>query len=258
MDLSPQKVISIVGTRKASDYGRLMVKELMISIAAHNPLVVSGLAYGIDIHAHRQALENDLSTIGVVAHGLSTVYPAVHRKTANQMMKRGGLITEFLSEEKPDRQNFPKRNRIIAGMADVTIVVETPKKGGSMITAYLANSYNRDVFAFPGKANDSNSKGCNHLIKTNIAALIENGDDVAYQLGWEAVEKPKKIQKQLFVDLTVNEKKIMDCFTEDDSLELDMITKKTQLTLSQVLSELLNLEFKGLIKSLPGKQYKRL
>jgi len=256
MNLDAEKVISIVGTRNASEYGKEMVHQLIETLQPHQPLIISGLAYGIDITAHRTSLNHDLPTVGVVAHGLRKIYPSLHRKTANQMMNNGGVVTEFLSDTEPDKSNFPKRNRIIAGLADATVVVETPKKGGSMITAYLASSYNRDVYAFPGRVNDTNSKGCNHLIKTNIAALIESGDDLAYQLGWEMIDQPKRIQKQLFVELSPNEQKVMDCYTEIDTLEIDRLTKQSQLTLSQVLSELLNLEFKGMIKSLPGKRYK--
>ena len=256
MNLDAEKVISVVGTRRVSDYGKDMVKQLIESFQIYKPLIVSGLAYGVDITAHREALNNKLPTVGVMAHGLKKVYPSLHRKVAVEMMERGGLVTEFLSDVEPDKSNFPKRNRIIAGLADATIVVETPQKGGSMITAYLASGYNRDVFAIPGKVNDTNSKGCNHLIKTNIAALIESGDDLAYQLGWEMINQPKRIQKQLFVELSTNEQKVMDCFAEIETLDIDRLTNQAQLSLSQVLSELLNLEFKGLIKSLPGRQYK--
>ncbi|RLD80341.1 MAG: DNA-protecting protein DprA [Bacteroidetes bacterium] len=257
-NLNKQKIISIVGTRNATQYGKEHCNELIKNLHdnGHDPLIVSGLAYGIDICSHKAALKNNLSTVAVLGHGLQMMYPASHRQTARDIISRGGLLTEFSSKSKLDPSNFVKRNRIIAGMADATIVVESGQKGGSLITADIANSYNRDVFAFPGRVHDKQSIGCNRLIKTNRAALIENINDLEYILGWEKNEKKDAVQKQLFVELSPDEKTIMDVLKSAEDLSVDIICLKSNFPMSKVSSILLKLEFSGLVKSFPGKIYK--
>ncbi len=257
-DLNKQKIISIVGTRNATQYGKDHCNELIKNLYSngHNPLIISGLAYGIDVCAHKAALKNNLSTVAVLGHGLQMMYPASHRQAASDIIKRGGLLTEFSSKSKLDPANFVKRNRIIAGIADATIVVESGAKGGSLITADIANSYNRDVFAFPGRVKDKQSTGCNRLIKTNRAALIENINDLEYILGWEKESKKEAVQKQLFIELTVDEKTIIDVLKTEENLSVDIICLKSNFPMSKVSSILLKLEFSGLVKSLPGKIYK--
>ncbi|MCF6241047.1 MAG: DNA-processing protein DprA [Bacteroidales bacterium] len=259
--LNQQKIISIVGTRNATRYGKDNCNELIKDLKAngHSPLIVSGLAYGIDICAHQAALKNDLPTLAVLGHGLHTIYPAAHKKTAKELIAQGGgLLTEFPSNSKLDPSNFVRRNRIIAGIADATIVIESAKKGGSLITADLANSYNRDVFAFPGRLNDKYSTGCNWLIKTNRAALIESVKDIEYILGWQQTENKQAVQKQLFVELTDDEKKLLSVFGDVEELAIDIISLKADMPMSKVSALLLNLEFSGLIKSLPGKIYAKI
>ncbi|OQY03923.1 MAG: DNA protecting protein DprA [Bacteroidetes bacterium 4572_117] len=257
-DLNRQKVLSIVGTRNATQYGKDRCNELVkgLSSNGHNPLIVSGLAYGVDVCAHKAAIKNGLSTIGVLGHGLQMMYPASHRQAARDIINSGGgLLTEFSSKSKLDPSNFVKRNRIIAGMADATIVVESGQKGGSLITADIANSYNRDVFAFPGRVNDKQSIGCNRLIKTNRAALIENVSDLEYILGWEKESDKKIIQKQLFVELNPDEQIVLDVLKSAEALSVDVICLKSNFPMSKVSSILLKLEFSGMVKSMPGKIY---
>jgi len=258
LSLNHQKIVSIVGTRNATRYGKENCNELIKALKenGHNPLIVSGLAYGADICAHQSALKNNLPTVAVLGHGLQTIYPAAHKKIAEEMLESGGLITEFNSTAALDPSNFVRRNRIIAGMADVTVVIESGKKGGSLITANLANSYNRDVLAFPGRIGDKFSSGCNWLIKTNQAALIENIDDLEYALGWQKQKKKETVQKNLFVDLSDDEKRILDAMN-DEELSIDIIALKSQMPMSKVSALLLNLEFSGMVKSMPGKMYKK-
>jgi len=257
-DFNKAKVISIVGTRNATEYGKECVNLLISDLKnrGHDVLIVSGLAYGIDICAHRASLRNGFDTIAVLAHGLSTVYPGLHRNTAKEISEQGALVTDFISSILPERNNFVKRNRIIAGLADVTIVIESGLKGGALITADLACSYNRDVLAFPGRMNDPYSKGCNWLIKSNKAAIIETIDDLEYQLGWEISSRQKFIQKELFIELSEDEQKIMDILRERGELPIDIIAVYSNLPVSKVSALLLNIEFAGLIHSLPGKVYK--
>ena len=254
-DVNSQRIIAIVGTRRATNYGKSRCEEIIDDLKNRNVLVVSGLAYGIDSCAHRSSLEFGMSTIGVLGHGLDRIYPAHNRKLAEKMIDQGGLLTEFTSNTKPDRENFPKRNRIVAGMADAVLVVESDRKGGALITAEIGNSYNRDVFAVPGRIGDDYSRGCHFLIKTNRAALIESGNDIAYMMGWEDVIVKKKSQKELFINLSDEEKLIMKTILENEELAIDQITIKTKLSTSKVAASLLNLEFEGLVKSLPGKLY---
>lgn len=255
-DLNTAKIISIVGTRNATHYGKETCEELIQDLSKQNILIVSGMAYGIDITAHKAALKNNLPTVGVFAHGLDKVYPQIHQSTAIKMMEQGGLLTEFQSCTNPDPENFPQRNRIVAGVADAVVVVETALKGGAMITAEIANSYNRDVFAFPGKVKDVYSQGCNYLIKNNKAALIESAADLIKLMNWdESVIPQRKKQKEIFVELNEDEKKIVNLFQNGESIEIDTILYHTQMTNSQAAATLLNLEFKGVIQSLPGKVY---
>ncbi len=256
MDLNAQRIVSIVGTRQASDYGKKICVNIVEELVTHNVLVVSGLAYGIDICAHKAALKNNLQTIGVVAHGLDRVYPSLHTSISEKMQNNGGLVTEFLSKTNPDRENFPQRNRIIAGLADAVIVVETRMRGGALITAEIANSYSRDVFAVPGRLNDPYSEGCNWFIKINKAALLQSVKDLEYLMGWETIEgKKQSRQKKMFVELNSDEKVLVDILTDDGSLAIDLLCLKSKMSTSKVASMLLNLEFSGVIKCLPGNVY---
>lgn len=256
--LDKQKVISIVGTRNATDYGKSRVDSLIEELAKRNYdiLIVSGLAYGIDIQAHRSSLKHNIPTVGIIAHGLDKLYPSVHKTTAKQMFTNGGLITDFASGTKIDPQNFIKRNRIIAGLADATIVVESAKKGGALVTADIASSYNRDVFAYPGRSGDMYSAGCNKLIKNNEATLIEGIEDLEYFMGWEAEEKPLAIQQSLFIDLNEKEQKVVDLLKQEGQLFIDQISATLNVPGSKASTLLMNLEFKNVIVALPGKMYK--
>jgi DNA processing protein len=257
-DLNKSRIVSIVGTRNATEYGKQLTRDLIEDLKAYDVMVVSGLAYGIDIAAHKESLRVEIPTVGVLAHGLDRIYPAQNRTTADKMLQMGGLITEFPSGTIPDRENFPKRNRIVAGMADATIVVEASIKGGALITAEIANSYNRDVFAFPGRITDEFSTGCNFLIRNNKAALLTSGADLAYVLGWEKLTGDVKPQAQLTlpIDLTATEQLIFETIRQNaGQLGIDDLALKTQLPLSQLAMNLLNLEMQGFVNSLPGKTY---
>lgn len=257
-NLNEQRIISIVGTRNATNYGKEICEELIRSFSEKNYrlLVVSGLAYGIDVHAHKACLKYNIPTVGVFAHGLDTIYPALHGPVAAKMLENGGLICDFISETKIDRPNFLRRNRIIAGLADATIIVESAEKGGALVTADIANSYNRDVFAFPGRSTDPYSKGCNKIIKLNEAVLVESAADIEKAMNWDVkLSAPKIIQTSLFVELTSEEQKLVDLLKEGDRF-VDEITIETNLSMSKVSALLLGLEFKGMITSLPGKMYR--
>lgn len=254
-DLNAQKIISIVGTRDATEYGKKLCEQLIADIAAYNVLVVSGLAYGIDICAHKAALEHSLPTVCTLAHGLDRIYPSLHQPTAQRMLEKGGWLTDFTSNTVPDRENFPRRNRIVAGISDATIVIESKKTGGSLITADIANSYNRDVFAFPGRIDDVCSEGCNNLIKQNKAALIQSAADLVYILGWEQSKTKKVIQKQLFMDLSKEEELLVNVLKGKTSVTIDDLCFVCKLPMSKVSALLLTLEFSGIVKSFPGKSY---
>ena len=258
MNLDEQRVISVVGTRNATDYGKHACDELILKIAERKypVLVVSGLAYGIDIHAHKAALKYNLPTVAVVAHGFDKIYPALHREIALKMLDNGGWVTDFPSETKIDPSNFLRRNRIIAGLADATIVVESAKKGGALVTADIASSYNRDVFAFPGRAGDNFSKGCNQLIRNNGASLIEGIDDLEFFMGWETKKEKKAAQSKLFVDLLPDEEKVVKLLRESGELFIDQISADLSLPVSRVSALLLNMEFKNILVALPGKMYR--
>lgn len=256
-DLNAEKIISIVGTREATDYGKTICEQLIADLAIHNVTIVSGLAYGIDICAHKAAMANNLPTICGLAHGLDRIYPALHKKTANEMLENGGWLSDFTSNTPPNRENFPRRNRIVAGMSDATVVVESKKNGGSLITADIANSYNRDVFAFPGKVGDLTSEGCNNLIKQNKAALIQSAADLAYILGWEKSKKKNAPQqKKLFIELTKDEELLVNALGEKEAVTIDELCFVAKLPMSKASALLLNLEFSGIVKSLPGKAYR--
>jgi len=255
-NFNQQKVISIVGTRKSTDYGIEFCEQLIKELTAHQPLIISGLAFGVDICAHKAALQNNLQTVGIVAHGLDRLYPKAHQSTANKMLQNGGLATEFKSGTNPDRENFPKRNRIVAGLSDLTIVIESSKKGGSLITAGLANDYNRDVFALPGRIHDKQSEGCNTLIKSNKAHLIQSAKDIEYIMSWEAAKKTQPRQAQLFSELSKEEKMLTNTMIGKGKMAIDNIALEAKFPMSKTASLLLELEFNGVVKSLPGKMYK--
>jgi len=255
-NLNTEKVISIIGTREATDYGKQLCEKLVADLAPFHPIIVSGLAYGIDIYAHKAAMEHNLTTVCGLGHGLDKIYPAVHKSFAEEMLENGGWLSDFTSGVIPDRENFPRRNRIVAGMSDATIVVESKAVGGSLITADIANSYNRDVFAFPGRVNDDCSAGCNNLIKQNKAALIQSAADVIYIMGWEQQTKKAPVQKQLFVELKPEEEILVNVIKGKDSMNVDDICLFAKMPMSKVSSLLLTLEFSGIVRSLPGKRYR--
>ncbi len=254
--LNASRTISIIGTRNNTDYSRTVIEKLVNDIKEYNPVIVSGLAFGVDSIAHKAALQNNLSTVGVLGNGLHTIYPAQHKTLAKEMLNEGGLLTEFVFATKPDKHNFPRRNRIVAGMSDATIVVETALKGGSMITAELANNYNRDVFAFPGKTTDAKSAGCNYLIKTNKAILLTDAQQLIEELGWQTAPVKKKAQRELFIPLSGEEEKIVSVLKEKDAVHIDELYLKSGLSSSEVAAAILNLELQNIVLSLPGKMYK--
>ncbi len=257
-DLNHSRIIAFVGTRRATEYGKTLCRELLDGLVDKDILMVSGLAYGIDGCAHQKSLDMDIPTVGVLGHGLDRIYPAQHKKMANAMLENGGLLTEFLSGTNPDRENFPKRNRIVAGMCDALVVVESGKKGGALITAELANSYSRDVFALPGKVIDKYSEGCNYLIKINKANLIQSADDIAYIMGWDNKVLKQIKQPELFRTLSSEEQILMKLLTELGTVSIDKLIIRSELNPSKVAAALLNMEFNGWVQSLPGKQYKAL
>ncbi len=255
-DLNHPRILAVVGTRRATSYGRIQCEKIIEGLKDKGVMIVSGLAYGIDSCAHRNALKSELPTVGVMGHGLDRIYPAENRNLAASMMENGGLLTEFLSGTKPDRENFPKRNRIVAGMSDATLVVESGRKGGAIITADIAFSYSRDVFALPGRVGDAYSKGTNFLIKTNRAALVESADDIARLMGWEEVQPKPVPQTEMFINLSEEENTLINILKETGETGVDELMAKSKIPVSRVSSCLLNLEFQGLVISLPGKRYK--
>ncbi len=256
-DLNATKIVSIVGTRSNSEYGRTTCEQLIADLKEQNILVVSGLAFGIDTIAHRSALKNGLSTIGVLAHGLDRIYPNPNRTLAKEMLETGGLLTDFTSGSMPDKQNFPKRNRIVAGICDALIVIESQKRGGSLITAELAGSYNKEVFAVPGRAGDLRSEGCNYLIKSNKALMITGAADLLNEMNW-LPKKPaaRKQQRELFIEFTKSEKAIVSLLQQNGQVHIDDLYFKTGLSSSSVAEALLMLEMSGVVVSLPGKMFR--
>lgn len=252
-----KRLISVVGTRSATDYGKECCVRLIKSLAEYEQIaIVSGFAYGIDIVAHQTAIECGLETYAVVGHGLRYVYPALHRKHVPSLISSGGMITELVSDAKPDKENFPKRNRIIAGMCEATIVVEASEKGGALITARIANSYHRDVFAFPGRITDGYSKGCNLLIKNNEAQLIESAEDVLAALGFRKKKKAPLVQSRLFVEMDQDEKSLVDILSNFGEITLDELSLQAEYPVSKTAALLLTLEMKGVVQSLPGKKFR--
>jgi DNA processing protein len=255
--LNNPRFVSVVGTRANTDYGKIICEQFIDELKPYNITVISGLAYGIDTIAHKSALKNNLATIGILAHGLDRIYPYSNKSMAKQMIENGGLLTEYPSGTNPDKQNFPERNRITAGICDALVVIETGKSGGSLITAEIANSYNKDVFAFPGRINDVKSDGCNRLIKNNKACLISSAEDLVNLMGWNE-KKSNQIptQRSLFNDLNNDELLLMKLLEELNETDIDTLTFKSGLSHSSIAVILLTLEINGLIKSLPGKRYK--
>lgn len=258
INLNQQKIISIVGTRNITDYGKQVCESIITELASrnHNPIIVSGLAYGVDICAHKAALRNSLQTVAVLGHGLNTIYPMVHKSNAREIASTGALVTDFPHQSPFDKNNFIKRNRIIAGLSDATLVIESAETGGSLITADIANSYNREVLAVPGQITHKYSRGCNMLIKQNKAALVESAADVEFQLRWDSPKKNKKVEQTvLFQSLSDEETAIMNVIRENGSEVIDMICLKTKMPVAKVSSILLNLEFAGHVKCKPGKVF---
>jgi DNA processing protein len=255
-DINTEKIVAVVGTRTPSNYGKQITEKFITDLKDSGCLVISGLAYGIDITAHKTSLDCGLNTVGVLAHGLDRVYPSVHTNYAEKMILQGGLLTEFMSGTNPDKENFPKRNRIVAGMCDALVVVESKRGGGSLITATIANSYNKDIFAFPGRAGEILSEGCNGLIKSHRANLIESSADLMYIMNWNEEQKKKKDnQIPMLLNLSPEEQLIINAFDNKDQLHVDEICYTTNFPISKISSYLLQLEFSNIIKSLPGKIY---
>ncbi|RZJ48316.1 MAG: DNA-protecting protein DprA [Flavobacterium sp.] len=258
MDLRNKRIISIVGTRQITSYGTEFCRSLIEDLAPLNPIIVSGFAYGVDIVAHQFAMEQNLQTIGVLAHGLNQIYPKTHKKYVAKMEENGGFITEFWSSSNPDKEKFVRRNRIVAGMTEATIVIESADKGGSLITANFANDYNRDVFAVPGRVTDVYSKGCNNLIKTQKASVLTSAADLVYMLNWDIENKPKMVQRQLFVEMEPDEQKIYDFLLKNGKELLDTIALDCDFPIYKISGILINMELKGIIRPLPGKLFEAI
>jgi len=254
--LSRKRVLSIVGTRNPTDYGKSMCEQIIRDLSDLGVMTVSGLAYGVDTLAHRVSLAAGIPTVGVLAHGLDLIYPFVNRPLAGKMIENGGLMTEFMSHTKLNRDYFPRRNRIIAGMADATLVIESAAKGGALITAEIAGSYNRDVFALPGRATDLKSSGCNNLIRNNKAALVQSAADICYLMGWDQDNHRAHSQPDLFTVMNEEEKNIYDLLMRLKEAGIDEIYLQSGMTQSKVSSILLKLEFDGLVKAFPGKRFR--
>ncbi len=262
-DLNRQHIINVVGTRKCSEYGREVCRNFVAELKTLCPdvLIVSGLAYGIDICAHRAALDNGIDTVAVLAHGLDNIYPSMHRQTAADMIHRGGgLLTEYTTQTRPEKMNFVRRNRIVAGMCDACVVVESPKKGGSLITAELSNSYNRDVFAFPGRVYDEYSAGCNKLIRENQATLLTSAEDMLQALGWHSAAddavRSQAVQQDLFPDLSDEEQLLVNALKKVDDKHINQIAFDTNIPYSRASMILFDLEMKGIVKALGGARYR--
>ncbi|RZK44148.1 MAG: DNA-protecting protein DprA [Pedobacter sp.] len=255
INLNQPRIVSVVGTRNATPYGKELVRKLIEALEPYNVLIISGLAYGIDVTAHKESLRIGIATVGVLGHGLDRVYPSMHTNVAKEMIRNGGLITEFLPGSAPEKENFPKRNRIIAGLCDVLVVVEASSKGGALITADIANSYNKDVYAFPGRTNDEYSAGCNFLIKTNRAGLVSAPNDLIYYMGWSRDKLGTETRQiQLPIELSDSERQIIEILKIRTS-GIDQISAQLTLSQSKIMMILLSLEMKGLIINLPGSRY---
>ncbi len=261
-DLNQKRVINIIGTRQCTIYGQDLIRKFIQELKTLCPkvLIVSGLAYGVDIHAHDEALKYGYETVGVLAHGLDDLYPRRHMPTANKMVNQGGLLSEFLTQTNADKMNFVRRNRIVAGMSDASILIESAKKGGGLITTEISQSYGRDVFAFPGRVGDIYSEGCNNLIRNNGAAMITCAKDFVEAMGWQEdallfKAQSKGIERQLFPELSNEEQKIVDVLTRNNDLQLNFIAVQAGLSIQQATSILFMLEMKGIIKTLAGGMY---
>lgn len=255
INLNNKRIISIVGTRRASNHGIAFCEKLIEQLAPLEPVIISGFAYGIDIAAQKAALKNELQTIGCLAHGLNQIYPKTHEKYVKSVEENGGFMTDFWSTDVFDRNNFLKRNRIIAGLSEATIVIESAEKGGSLVTADIANSYNREVFAVPGRPSDPQSRGCNMLIKSQQAHVLTEAADLVYMLNWQPEEKLKPVQKQLFVELEEEEKWVYGFLKDNGKEQLDLIALKCSIPTFKAASLLLNMELKGVVRPLPGKLF---
>ena len=258
-DFNVDKVVGIVGTRNVTDYGKIMTDKIVSELLDDDVLVVSGLAYGVDTCAHNASVKNGLKTAAVLAHGLHTIYPPVNRNLAKKMLECGGcLLTEQLGGVDPDKENFPKRNRIVAGMVDCLIVVESASKGGALITAEIANAYDREVFAVPGRIGDVYSAGCNNIIKDNKANILLDVSDLRSIMRWDESKKVVAKQMRLFREFNDEERLVMKLFEESDVVYLDKIITETLLSPTKIASILLSLEFDGILTALPGKRYQKL
>lgn len=255
--LNQSRIVAVVGTRNNSGYGKDICEQFISELATEQVLIVSGLAFGIDTIAHKAALRHQLPTVGVLAHGLDMLYPAQNKSLARQMTEAGGLLTEFPSNSNPDKQNFPRRNRIVAGICDALVVVESSIRGGSLITAELGNGYNKDVFAFPGRTTDAKSEGCNYLVRSNKAMLITQAKDLLEIMNWKAVPRPRAAtQRSLFISLSADEQRLYALLQEKETMHIDELYLRSGLSSSAAAAALLVLEMEGVIASLPGKLYK--
>lgn len=261
-NLNQQRVINIVGTRHCTPYGEDLIRRFITDLKQLCPqvLIVSGLAYGVDINAHRQALDKGYETVGVLAHGLDDLYPNRHKETALRMIEQGGLLTEFLTQTNADKINFVRRNRIVAGMSDACILVESAAHGGGLITCEISQAYNRDVFAFPGRIGDADSEGCNNLIRSNGAMLITSASDFVKDMGWQddaklMRAKQQGIERSLFPDLSAEEQAIVDVLSRNNDLQINMISVQSGIDISRLAALLFTLEMKGLIRTLAGGMY---
>ena len=261
-NLNKQRIISIVGTRKCTHYGQDLIKHLIMELQRLCPdvLIVSGLAYGVDINAHRMALDHHFETVGVLAHGLDYLYPHAHKETALQMLSHGGLLTEYCTNTKADKMNFVRRNRIVAGMCDACILVESALKGGGLITAGIAKDYSREVFAFPGAVGAPYSEGCNALIAQNGAALITSANDLVVNMNWENISllnkaKEKGIERELFPTLNTDEQKVVEVLKKHNNLQINMLLAQTDLSIGKLSAVLFELEMKGIVRAMAGGSY---
>ncbi len=261
-NLNQQRVINIVGTRRCTPYGEDLIRHFIADLRQLCPqvLIVSGLAYGVDIVAHRQALANGYETVGVLAHGLDDLYPSRHKETALHMIEQGGLLTEFLTQTNADKINFVRRNRIVAGMSDACILVESKAHGGGLITTEISQAYGRDVFAFPGRVGDAYSEGCNNLIRSNGAGLITSAADFVKDMGWQddatlMRAKQQGIERSLFPELSPEEQLIVDILSKTNDLQINLISVKTNIDITRLTSLLFTMEMKGIIKTLAGGMY---
>lgn len=256
-DLNHIRTVAVVGTRNVTEYGKQITTRLISELKSFDILVISGLAYGVDTIAHRHCIQEEVPTVGVLGHGLDKLYPATNRTLADKMILHGGLLTQFGINTKPDRENFPARNKIIAALADATIVIESRKKGGSIITAEFANEYNKDVFAIPGRLNDEMSEGCNELIKNNKAMILNSAEELLEVMQWKQDKKQIFSNKkaELVFDLEPDEHMVVNALDSSNKIHIDLLHKKLNFTPSLLVAILLNLEFKGLVQELPGKYY---